>query len=297
MAGDVVAVGEGVDTLAVGDRVLAMPWLGGFASHVELAAAGAVPDPRGAHPTARPPRSCRATARCSSPSRSAPRSAAGEWVLVLGAGGGIGLAAVDVARHLGARVIAARLHARQAGRGHRRRRRGHDQLRGRGPEGAGPGDLRRRRRRGGRPGRRPLRRPRAAVARLDGPLPRHRLRRRRDPAPADQPGAAEQPHDGRRRLGRVDDARCRRQPGPPGRAVRAGRLAVPCPPSSRRPTPSTTWSAPSPTSRTARSPARSSSSPDCSCDVYATRPRAIVAGKGSSARLGPYPYFLRYLRR
>jgi NADPH:quinone reductase len=33
--------------------------------------------------------------------------AAGEWVLVLGAGGGIGLAAVDVARHLGARVIAA----------------------------------------------------------------------------------------------------------------------------------------------------------------------------------------------
>jgi NADPH2:quinone reductase len=33
--------------------------------------------------------------------------AAGDWVLVLGAGGGIGLAAVDVARHLGARVIAA----------------------------------------------------------------------------------------------------------------------------------------------------------------------------------------------
>src|SRR3546814_10326584 len=31
----------------------------------------------------------------------------GEWVLVLGAGGGIGLAAIDVARHLGARVIAA----------------------------------------------------------------------------------------------------------------------------------------------------------------------------------------------
>jgi NADPH2:quinone reductase len=33
--------------------------------------------------------------------------AAGEWVLVLGAGGGIGLAAVDVAHHLGAHVIAA----------------------------------------------------------------------------------------------------------------------------------------------------------------------------------------------
>ncbi len=33
--------------------------------------------------------------------------APGEWVLVLGAGGGIGLAAVDVATALGARVIAA----------------------------------------------------------------------------------------------------------------------------------------------------------------------------------------------
>lgn len=32
--------------------------------------------------------------------------AAGEWVVVLGAGGGIGLAAVDVARSLGARVVA-----------------------------------------------------------------------------------------------------------------------------------------------------------------------------------------------
>jgi NADPH2:quinone reductase len=31
----------------------------------------------------------------------------GEWVLVLGAGGGVGLAAIDVARALGARVIAA----------------------------------------------------------------------------------------------------------------------------------------------------------------------------------------------
>ena len=33
--------------------------------------------------------------------------AEGEWVLVLGAGGGIGLASVDVAVALGARVIAA----------------------------------------------------------------------------------------------------------------------------------------------------------------------------------------------
>ena len=65
VAGDVVAVGEGVDTVAVGDRVLAMPWLGGFASHVELAAGGVVPFPARC-PTDRPPRWCRATARCSS---------------------------------------------------------------------------------------------------------------------------------------------------------------------------------------------------------------------------------------
>ena len=64
VAGDVVAVGEGVDTVALGDRVLAMP-LGGFASHVELAAGGVVPIPARS-PTARPPLWCRATARCCS---------------------------------------------------------------------------------------------------------------------------------------------------------------------------------------------------------------------------------------
>src|SRR5688572_31590502 len=45
VAGDVVAVGAGVDHVGPGDRVLAMPWLGGFASHVELPAASVVPIP------------------------------------------------------------------------------------------------------------------------------------------------------------------------------------------------------------------------------------------------------------
>ena len=45
VAGDVVAVGEGVDGVAVGDRVLAMPWIGGFASHVALPARSVVPIP------------------------------------------------------------------------------------------------------------------------------------------------------------------------------------------------------------------------------------------------------------
>src|SRR5690349_1858475 len=47
VAGDVVAVGEDVNDIEIGQRVLAMPWLGGFASHVELAASGVVPVPAG----------------------------------------------------------------------------------------------------------------------------------------------------------------------------------------------------------------------------------------------------------
>jgi NADPH2:quinone reductase len=106
VAGDVVAVGAGVDTVAVGDRVLAMPWLGGFASHVELAAGGVVPIPG-------PLSYGQAAALVQSYGTMLfaltrrIQVAQGAWVLVLGAGGGIGLAAVDVARHLGARVIAA----------------------------------------------------------------------------------------------------------------------------------------------------------------------------------------------
>ena len=76
----------------------------------------------------------------------------GEWVLVLGAGGGIGLAAVDVARALGRPGDRRRLHPGQAGGGRGHGGRGHHRLRGRGPEGPGPGAVRRRGRRGGRPG-------------------------------------------------------------------------------------------------------------------------------------------------
>lgn len=106
VAGDVVAVGTDVQGVAVGDRVLAMPWLGGFASHVELAAGGVVPIPGSlSYGQAAALVQSYGTMLFSMTRRMQVR--AGEWVLVLGAGGGIGLAAVDVARHLGARVIAA----------------------------------------------------------------------------------------------------------------------------------------------------------------------------------------------
>lgn len=106
IAGDVVSVGEGVDEVSVGDRVLAMPWLGGYASHVDVAARSvvAIPDALTYGQAAALVQSY-ATMLFAFTRRTQLR--AGEWVLVLGAGGGIGLAAIDVARHLGARVIAA----------------------------------------------------------------------------------------------------------------------------------------------------------------------------------------------
>lgn len=106
VAGDVVAVGDGVDTVAAGDRVLAMPWLGGFASQVEVAAGAVVPIPGDlTYAQAAALVQSYGTMLFSLTRRTTV--APDEWVLVLGAGGGIGLAAIDVARHLGARVIAA----------------------------------------------------------------------------------------------------------------------------------------------------------------------------------------------
>ena len=106
VAGDVVAVGEAVESVAVGDRVLAMPWLGGFASHVELAAGSVVPIP-GALTYGQAAALVQSYGTMLFAFTRRLQVQPGEWVLVLGAGGGIGLAAVDVARHLGARVIAA----------------------------------------------------------------------------------------------------------------------------------------------------------------------------------------------
>jgi NADPH:quinone reductase len=106
VAGDVVATGDDVEGVAVGDRVLAMPWMGGFASHVALPARSVVPIPGDlGYGQAAGLVQSYGTMLFSFTRRT--HLAPGEWVLVLGAGGGIGLAAVDVARHLGARVIAA----------------------------------------------------------------------------------------------------------------------------------------------------------------------------------------------
>jgi len=106
VAGTVSAVGPGVTDWSVGDRVLVFCGLGGFATQIVAPALSlvAVPDVLDLDRAAALILSyCTMLFTLTRRTRVAP----GEWVLVLGAGGGIGLAAVDVATALGARVIAA----------------------------------------------------------------------------------------------------------------------------------------------------------------------------------------------
>ena len=80
--------------------------LGGYASHRVLPAQAVVPLPQAvSFEVAATAVESYATMLFALTRRASLRP--GEWVLVLGAGGGIGLAAVDVATALGARVIAA----------------------------------------------------------------------------------------------------------------------------------------------------------------------------------------------
>ena len=105
VAGAVAAVGDGVEGVAVGDRVLATGFAGGYATHAVVPAGALSPIPAGlgAAQAAALVQSY-ATMLFALTRRTQVR--AGEWVAVLGAGGGIGLATVDLAVALGARVVA-----------------------------------------------------------------------------------------------------------------------------------------------------------------------------------------------
>ena len=88
-----------------GERVLALCWFGGFATQVAVPEASVVPMPDGVSMgQAATLVQSYATMMFSLTRRTTV--AAGEWVAVLGAGGGVGLAAVDVAKALGCRVVA-----------------------------------------------------------------------------------------------------------------------------------------------------------------------------------------------
>jgi len=106
VAGIVKAIGAGVETVKPGDRVIAFGAFGGFAEEM-LAEIGAVlPMPAAMDfETAASVVMTYGTAMHALKDRAHLRP--GETVLVLGAAGGIGLAAVELGKVLGARVIAA----------------------------------------------------------------------------------------------------------------------------------------------------------------------------------------------
>lgn len=105
VAGVITEVGPGVEALVVGDRVVASLGLGGFAEQVVVAAEGAslLPDPLD---SARAATFIQSYCTVLFALRDRGGVQPGDVVLVLGAGGGIGLAAIDVARALGAVPVA-----------------------------------------------------------------------------------------------------------------------------------------------------------------------------------------------
>jgi NADPH2:quinone reductase len=105
-AGTVSGVGDGVEGVALGQRVLVSAGLGGYATKV-AAAAPAVTVLPDVLDSARAATFNQSYSTCLYALRERAAAQPGESVLVLGAGGGIGLAAIGVARALGCRVAGA----------------------------------------------------------------------------------------------------------------------------------------------------------------------------------------------
>ena len=128
--GRLCAVGNGVADFKVGDQVWALTWYGAFTTHLTLDARQLQPNPEAMKSAERNPNTAtlRRTAIRKLPDEIRPAQAAamgfayssslhalrdraglqeGESLLVLGAAGGLGLAAVEIGRVLGATVIAA----------------------------------------------------------------------------------------------------------------------------------------------------------------------------------------------
>jgi len=106
IAGEVIAAGEGVSCWSPGDRLIAATGFGGLVEKIAIPASRAIPLPAD--------RSFEegsallltyATAIHALVDRG--RLQAGQTLLVLGAAGGVGIAAVEIGKALGARVIAA----------------------------------------------------------------------------------------------------------------------------------------------------------------------------------------------
>lgn len=106
VSGTVKALGEGVEGVSVGDHVIAFTGWGGFAEEVAVDARKLIPIPNSIDfSTAAAFTLVYGTAHYALKDRAQLRS--GETLLVLGASGGVGLAAVEIGKVMGARVIAA----------------------------------------------------------------------------------------------------------------------------------------------------------------------------------------------
>ncbi|WP_313037347.1 NADPH:quinone oxidoreductase family protein [Stutzerimonas nitrititolerans] len=105
-AGVVAAVGEKISHLKVGDRVMALTGWGSFAEQVAVSGQNVLPIPEEMDFT-----TAAAFSMTYGTSMHALKQRAnlqpGETLLVLGASGGVGLAAVEIGKAMGARVIAA----------------------------------------------------------------------------------------------------------------------------------------------------------------------------------------------
>ena len=106
VGGVIIAAGSSLSGFAVGDRVMATPGIGGLAEQVRVKAEGLrkIPDSMDF-------KSAASFAMVYTTSYHALKQRAnlqpGETLLVLGASGGVGLAAVELGKLMGARVIAA----------------------------------------------------------------------------------------------------------------------------------------------------------------------------------------------
>jgi NADPH2:quinone reductase len=105
-AGTALSVGEGVRSVAPGDAVMGVAFTGAFAERIAVPEASLSPIPPGL--------SMIDAAAFGVTYRTAYHSLVtigemrpGDWVVVLGAAGGVGTACVDIATRLGGRVIAA----------------------------------------------------------------------------------------------------------------------------------------------------------------------------------------------
>ena len=106
VSGEVIASGDKVDTLKIGDRVMAVIGTGGFREEIAVPAALCMPIPDSLDfKLAAAMGLTYGTSYHALKDRA--RIQAGETLFIMGASGGVGLAAVELGKSMGARVIAA----------------------------------------------------------------------------------------------------------------------------------------------------------------------------------------------